>query len=92
MASSLSSVPPVCPRPRPETIGTEHAAGRDQRREADRDLVADAAGGVLVDLRARGRRREIEDLARVEHRVRERDRLGVVMPRKNMAMSSALIW
>ena len=52
IASSLSSVPPVWPRPRPDIIGTitPHAAASGARIE--RGLVADAAGAVLVDLRA----------------------------------------
>ena len=54
-----------------------YAARGDERREADRDLVADAARRVLVDLRA-GHRREIEDAPRMQHRLGERDRLDVV--------------
>src|SRR5881296_449253 len=52
IASSLSSVPPEWPRPRPDIIGTTtpHAAGR-----------------VLVDLRARDVG-QVEPLARVGHR------------------------
>ena len=54
-----------------------HAARGDERREADRDLVADAARRVLVDLRA-GHGREVEDAPGMQHRLGERDRLDVV--------------
>jgi hypothetical protein len=63
-----------------------HAAGRDERREADRDLVADAAGRVLVDLHA-GHEREIEHVARVAHRPVSATVSSSVMPRKKTAMS-----
>ena len=71
MASSLSSVPPVCPSPRPDIIGTQRAAGRGERRENQRRLVADAAGAVLVDRRARDAR-IVHAHARADHRVGER--------------------
>ena len=47
--SSLSRVPPVCPSPRPDIIGTTapHAIASGARIK--RGLVADAAGTVLVD-------------------------------------------
>ena len=50
MASSLSSVPPVWPRPRPESMGTRTPQAATQRGDDEADLVADAAGAVLVDL------------------------------------------
>ena len=53
------------------------AARGDERGEGERDLVADAAGGVLVDLEALDAR-EIEDAAAPEHRVGEGDGLRVV--------------
>ena len=58
--SSLSSVPPVWPRPRPDIIGngTPHAA--TSGRERERHLVADAAGRVLVDDAPAERRREVD--------------------------------
>ena len=64
--SSLSSVPPVWPRPRPRDHRHRDAAGRDQRRQRQRDLVAHAAGRVLVDLGA-GDVGEVEHVAGVEH-------------------------
>ena len=47
--SSLSSVPPVCPSPRPDSCGTAAPHAATSGAERERDLVADAAGGVLVD-------------------------------------------
>ena len=76
MDSSLSSVPPVWPRPRPDIIGTATPSDGDERREHERDLVADAAGGVLVDARARRGRASVEPLAAVEHRLGERRRFA----------------
>ena len=66
--SSLSSVPPVWPSPRPLIIGTIKPAGRDERSEHERSLVADAAGGMLVDF-LRGQETEVEHFAGVQHRV-----------------------
>ena len=67
IASILSSVPPVWPRPRPESCGTAapHAATSGTRIK--RDLVADATGRVLVDGRP-GHRRQVEALAALDHR------------------------
>ena len=70
MASSLSSVPPVCPSPRPGHLRHHDAARGHQRREHDRHLVADPAGAVLADLHARNRR-QIDARARAHHRVGE---------------------
>ena len=54
------------------------AAGGDDRREHQRDLVADAAGGVLVE---HGRGRGPSDHgARVAHRLGQRDPLAGVHP------------
>jgi len=39
----------VWPRPRPDIIGTAHAARGDEGREHQRHFVADAARRVLVD-------------------------------------------
>ena len=55
----------MAPRPRPEIIGTDAAAG-EQRGEQQRGLVADAAGGVLVDFSAR-KVRQIDDRTRPSH-------------------------
>ena len=55
--SSLSRVPPVWPSPRPGQLGHGDPAGRHQRRERQRDLVAHPAGRVLVGGRPRQRRR-----------------------------------
>ena len=52
----------------------ERAAGGEQRREDQRDLVADAAGRVLVEHRAVEVPRQ--DRAGVAHRLRERHALG----------------
>ena len=49
--SSLSSVPPVWPSPRPDIIGTATPSDATSGARTMRDLVADAAGGVLVDAR-----------------------------------------
>src|SRR5207253_5391245 len=48
-------------------LGHDHAARRGERRQHDGDLVADAAGTVLADLDA-GNVREIDAVARVDHR------------------------
>ena len=59
MVSSLSKVPPVWPRLRPEIMGTQmpgtrgsglsEASGGEDGGDEEGCLVADAAGGVLVD-------------------------------------------
>ena len=77
MASSLSSVPPVWPRPRPATIGTGHAARGDERREAMETLSPTPPVECLSTLTP-GTLDEVEHVARVEHRVGERHGLGVV--------------
>jgi hypothetical protein len=55
------------------------AAGRDRGRQRDRDLVADPAGRVLVDL-GPGDRRQVEDVARPHHGVGPGRQLTVVEP------------
>ena len=55
--SSLSSVPPVWPRPRPGDHRHVDAAGGGQRGQDEARLVAHAARRVLVDLGARAGRR-----------------------------------
>jgi hypothetical protein len=67
MLSSLSSVPPVWPRPRPDSFGHGHPERGDQRRDDQRHLVADAAGGVLVDDRPTGAG-QVHPLAARDHR------------------------
>ena len=69
--SSLSSVPPVWPRPRPDIIGTDGAARDRQRREDQRRLVADAAGAVLVDRECRDWPSKLDADAGSHHRVGE---------------------
>ena len=77
MASSLSSVPPVWPRPRPQTIGTgtPHAATSGARQI---DTLSPTPPVECLSTLTPGTPREIEHVARVEHRLGERDRLGVV--------------
>ena len=61
-----------------ETAAAHHrdleAAGYGERGEDERDLVADAAGGVLVDLGA-GQVAQVNDVAGAHHRVGEPRRL-----------------
>src|SRR5688572_14568691 len=73
MLSSLSSVPPVWPRPRPDIFGTTtpHAAASG---EHDRDLVANTAGAVLADLDPRNVI-EVDAIAGIGHRFGEPCRL-----------------
>ncbi len=51
------------------------AAGRDDRADRERRLVADAAGRVLVDDLAPERAVQVDRLAAPDHRVRQRERL-----------------
>ncbi len=60
----------------PGNHGNEHAARRYQRRETDGNLVAHAARRMLVDFGARNVV-EVQHLARLQHRARERDGLRV---------------
>ena len=53
-----------------------HAAGRDERHDDQRDAIADAAGGVLVDRRPVERDR----VARADHGFGQRVRLGRGQP------------
>ena len=53
-----------------------HAAGRDDRRDRERRLVADAARRVLVDDLAAERGAEVDRLAAADHRVGQRERLA----------------
>ena len=63
------------PEPTPGDHRHLDAGLRDQRGEDERDLVADAARGVLVDLVARDVG-QIEHVTRVQHRVGPGDQLG----------------
>ena len=57
----------MCPSPRPRQLRHRDAAGRDERRQRQRDLVADTAGRVLVGGRLR-QRGEVHPLPRRDHR------------------------
>ena len=63
----------------PAELGHGRAAVRDERDERQRDLVADAAGGVLVDGRPADRR-QVEPLAGVDHRLGPLGQLGRLHP------------
>ena len=67
------------PEPAPGQLRHRRAARRDERRERQGDLVADAAGGVLVDQRSPDVA-EREHLAGVDHRLGPAARLGRVHP------------
>ena len=69
----------------------EGAAGRQHRREHQADIVADAAGRMLVD-HGPGRREiaPVEHDARVHHaRASDATRSSMSMPRKNTAIAKA---
>ena len=72
-------MPPVCPSPRPETIGTGTPAAAATGARIERRLVADAAGAVLVDL-APGNVRQVDDLSRANHGVGQGGGLGGIHP------------
>ena len=69
MDSSLSSVPPVWPRPATAHLPEWNAARGDHRSNRDRDLVPDAARRVLVDDAAPESTREVDRLATRHHRI-----------------------
>ena len=72
--------------------GHVDAAGRGQRSEDQRRLVAHAARGVLVDLGA-GQVGEVEHLARAASSPRVRATVSAaVMPLKKTAMARAEAW
>ncbi len=73
--SSLSSVPPVWPRPRPDIIGTTTPHAAASGAEHQRDLVSHAARRVLVDHRG-SELCQVEAGARRHHRVGERGRFA----------------
>ena len=69
IASSLSRVPPVWPEPAPGELRHGRPAGGHQRAQRQGDLVADAAGGVLVDRRPTETDDRSRRVARADHRV-----------------------
>ncbi len=76
----------------PETatgeLGDGHAAGGDERRERQGDLVADAAGGVLVGVGRESEEKSIRSplaiMAAVQRAISSRS-----MPLSRMAMARA---
>ena len=76
MDSSLSSVPPVWPSPRPEIIGHDHARRGRQRRRDQAGFVAHAAGRMLVHLDA-GNGAKIHGFAGADHALGQRAHLPV---------------
>ena len=91
MDSSLSRVPPVCPRPRPEIMGTytPQAAARGARTR----LVLSPTPPVecLSALGPSSSDRSRTSPVRIMDSVRARVSAGV-MPRKNTAMAKAAAW
>ena len=66
------------------------AAGRDDRRQQQADLVAHAAGGVLVETGpCEAGTRPVEHVAGMRHRLRQRDALGAVHAVQQTAIASA---
>ncbi len=57
--------------------GNGQATRSNNGSKDERSLVADAAGGVLVDLSA-GKAREVEHFAGMEHRLGESGELGTI--------------
>ncbi len=91
MASSLSRVPPVWPRPRPEIMGTAtpHAATMGAR--ARETLSPTPPVECLSTLRAGMSERSTTVPESRMARVRATVSSGV-MPRKKTAMAKAVIW
>ena len=75
--SSLSRVPPVWPRPRPESFATASPSAAASGREDEGHAVGDPAGGVLVH-RGPVEIAERDRVARGDHRARHRQRLVLV--------------
>ena len=73
--SSLSSVPPVWPRPRPDILPNSAPHDGHEGRQHEGDLVADAAARVLVEHGA-AEHGQVEPLAAVHHGPRQAHRLG----------------
>ena len=92
MLSSLSSVPPVMPRPRPEIIGTHSSSQASRGARMSETLSPMPPVRVFVDLRRRARG-IAQHAAAVHHRAGEvRWFPRAVMPRKKTAMAQALAW
>ena len=91
MLSSLSTVPPVWPRPRPETIGTKTPHATTSGARQSDTLSPTPPVECLSNLGPRDVF-EVRHGARVEHRVHEVPSLGIGHPERNIAMSIALIW
>ena len=75
IASSLSSVPPVWPRPRPEIIGTATPSEATSGASTS-DTLSPTPPVECLSTRGRGEVREIERGAAREHRLGERGRLA----------------
>ena len=73
----------------PGQLRHRDAAGGDQRRQRQRDLVADAAGGVLVGRRARQRRRSPSAPPTRSSRAVQRAISRRSMPLSRIAIASA---
>ena len=75
--SSLSSVPPVWPSPRPDTIGTAtpHAATAGA---SGIEILSPTPPVECLSILARAMPRQVEDVARAHHRVGPRRELAVV--------------
>ena len=91
MASSLSSVPPVCPRPRPEIMGTtnpQHAASGARTSETLSPTPPVECLSATGPAASGQRRRSPESsMARASETVSRAS-----MPRKYVAMRNALMW
>ena len=91
MASSLSSVPPVWPRPRPETIGTftpqAATSGARQSDTLSPTPPVECLSTLTPGTRDRSRTSPERSIACVSATVS-----ASVMPRKKTAMRKAVIW
>ena len=74
--SSLSSVPPVCPSPRPDIIGTA-TPRRDEGASTIETLSPTPPRGVLVDARL-SEVAQVERFPAPQHRLGERVRLAAI--------------
>ena len=89
IASSLSSVPPVWPRPAARELRHRGPAGGHERAQRQRDLVAHPARRVLVNRRQRGRTRGRGASRSGSSRRSRWPARGASCPRKTIAISSA---
>ena len=89
--SSLSSVPPVWPSPRPDTIGTAtpHAATAGA---SGIEILSPTPPVECLSIFARGDARQIEDVARARHRVGPGRELAIVEPAKEDRHHIAATW